>query len=151
MTDGFLGDALEQIKEIPKETVKQAVSLPTDIGKGVVEQIVTGSSSPQQSGGGKVDPLTGIEIPSKAQIRKLKKREGKIKTAGLSQVRKVISLVKPASTQSASLTPDQLPSYITGKPEFSKERKKEEKKLPPPVLASKHKMGTSERRLGVSG
>ncbi|TSC53019.1 MAG: hypothetical protein LiPW16_510 [Microgenomates group bacterium LiPW_16] len=119
MPKTILGEAFEQLKQIPKQIGKQVVKLPVQTAKTAAEQIV--------KGGKRIDPLTGIEIPSPAKLRKIKKREGKIKKAGIAKVRQVISAAKP-------------PPIKMKKPE-----------LPPPVSAAKPKMGTAERKLGISG
>lgn len=119
MPKTIVGEVLEQLKQIPKQIAGQAVKLPAEVGKQALEQVARG--------GKRTDLLTGIEIPSPAKLRKIKKRERKMKKAGIAKVRQVISAAKP-------------PPIEMKKPE-----------LPPPVSAAKPKMGTAERKLGISG
>lgn len=140
MVKTILGEAFEQLEQIPKQVVKQTVKLPVDLVK-------TAAGQPPK-GGKQIDPLTGIEIPSPATVKKIKKREGKMKAAGIAKARQVISQSAPSPAGG------QLPAYVTGKPGFSLEKleqKKKKPKLPPPVSAAKPKWGTAERKLGVSG
>lgn len=141
-----MGEAIEQLGQVPKQTVKQTVKLPADVGKGAVEMVV--------GGGKRIDPLTGLEVPSPRKLQKLKKRESKMKTIGITQARQAIFAVKPPQELKS-----QISAYIAGKPGFSPEKmvereelgKKGKEKLPPPVSASKPKWGTAERKLGISG
>ncbi|MBI5465518.1 hypothetical protein HY946_02820, partial [Candidatus Gottesmanbacteria bacterium] len=64
MVKRLLGEALEQLGQIPKQVVKQTAKLPVEVIKTAVGQ-----------GGKRIDPLTGIEIPSPQKIKKIKKRE----------------------------------------------------------------------------
>lgn len=133
MVKTILGEAFEELKQIPKQIAGQAVKLPAEVGKQALEQVT--------KGGKKVDTLTGIEIPSPAKVKKLKKKEEKRKVAGIAQAQQVIATAKPPPSASRR-TEEQIPAYIAGKPK---------KELPPPVSASKPKMGTAERKLGISG
>ncbi len=143
-----LGGSFENLEQIPKQTVKQIAKLPGDIVSGAVKSVVGHSDQP---GGKKIDPLTGIEIPTPQRIQQLKKQEGKRKTAAIPHAQQIIAGV-PKPQQ-------QIPAYLAGKPGFSEEKvvkmheleEKRKKELPPPVSAAKPKMGTSERRGGVSG
>jgi hypothetical protein len=156
MADKILGSPLEELEQIPKQIVGQTAKLPIDIGKGVVEGLVKGTGSSGQSQGKRIDPLTGIEIPSKGTLRRLRKKEKRIKAQGLPQTRGTIaagtSIKKPVAVP---------PPYIAGKAGFSQDKflealsegeiPKKKKKLPPPVSSTKPKWGTAERKLGVSG
>lgn len=129
MVKTILGEAFEQLGQIPKQVVKQVAKLPVDVIKTAVGK-----------GGKRIDPLTGIEIPTPQKIKKLKKKEERKKTAGLTQARQVVTQATPVP---------QAPPYIAGKPGFGQEKKPG---LPPPVSASKPKMGTGERKImGSSG
>jgi len=140
MVKTILGEAFEQLEQIPKQVVKQTVKLPVDLVK-------TAAGQPPR-GGKQIDPLTGIEIPSRKKLQKLKKQEKKAKATGIPQARQLLSQTAPPPTGG------QLPTYITGKPGFSLEKLEQKKKkpeLPPPVSAAKPKWGTAERKLGISG
>ena len=136
-------NSLEELEQIPKTAVGQLVKLPGDIVKQAVGSVV---------GGKKVDPLTGIEIPSQAQVQKLKRKEKKLKIAAIPYARDIIyGLQKPQEQK--------IPTYIGGKPGFSQEKAvkqmesldQKKKELPPPIAAVKRKFGTGERKHGVGG
>lgn len=143
MVKQILGETFEQLEQIPKQVVKQTVKLPADIVKTALQG---------NKGQIKVDPLTGIEIPSPQKVQQLKKQEGKRKAAAIPHAQQIIAGIKKP--------PQQIPTYIAGKPGFSEKKavqqiqglEEKKKKLPPPVSASKPKMGTGERKImGSSG
>jgi hypothetical protein len=59
MVKAILGEALEQLGQMPKQVVKQTAKLPVDVIKTAVGK-----------GGKRIDPLTGIEIPTPQKIKK---------------------------------------------------------------------------------
>lgn len=154
MIKGLLGETLEQLGEIPKQVAKQTAKLPTDVVAGAVKTVVGGGKSLPANR--RVDPLTGIEIPSPQKVKQLKKQEKKVKAAGIPHAQQII--FGPQSASRRTQTP-KIPQYVSGKPGFSEEKvvkmqeleQKKKKELPPPVSAAKPKFGTAERKLGISG
>lgn len=150
----ILDDSFENLEQVPKRVGKQIVKLSTDIVQGAVKSVVGGGKGLQ------VDPLTGIEVPSPQKIKQLKKQEKKVKAAGIPHAQQIIAgLQKPLPAGVLAKT-GQIPAYISGKPGFSEGKavqqmqglEEKKKKLPPPVSASKPKMGTGERKImGSSG
>lgn len=128
-----LANPLEELEQIPKQVVGGLIKLPGDIVK--------------QAMGTRIDPLTGLEIPSQSQMQKLKRKEKKQRASGLAMMRQTISAAKPQSNNAAKAHASQLPAYIAGKPGFSQEKKP----LPPPIAAVKRKFSTDERKHGVGG
>ena len=149
----IIGDSFENLEQIPSQVVKQVVKLPKDIVGGAVKSVM--GKSDDSSGKPKIDPLTGLEIPSKQQIQQLQKQEKKRKQAAIPHAQQIIQDVqKPPSAGG------QIPKYVAGKPGFDKEQAVKQmtgealptkKELPPPVAAVKRKFSTGERRGGVSG
>ncbi len=145
----ILDDSFENLEQVPKRVVKQVAKLPGDVVSGAIKSVVGQGSSLNQP---KIDPLTGIEIPSRQKVKQLKKQESKRKAAAIPHAQQIIQGVPKQSGQN-------IPAYVAGKPGFSEEKaiktyeieEKKKKELPPPVSAAKPKMGTSERRGGVSG
>lgn len=146
-------NSFENLEQIPKQVIKQVAKLPTDIVGGAVKSVVGQKSDlSQNQGGRKVDPLTGIEIPTPQHVKQLKKQEAKRKQAAIPHAQQIIQGLQKPQGQN-------IPAYISGKPGFSEGKavkqmqglEKHKKELPPPVSASKPKMGTSEIRGGVSG
>lgn len=127
MAKATLSDTFENLEQIPQQVGKQIAGLPATI---ITKALKPGASAT------KTDPLTGIEIPTPQKIKKLQ----------------IIAGVSKPQDQN-------IPAYIAGKPGFSEEKmvkkmqglETEKKELPAPVSASKPKMGTAERKLGVSG
>lgn len=151
MVKSILGETFEQLEQIPKQVVKQMAKLPVDVTVGAVKSVVGQRSDFGSQPQPKIDPLTGIEIPSSKQIQKLQKKEKKLKAAAIPHAQQIITGIKKPSPQ--------VPAYVAGKPGFSEEKivkthelgEKKKKELPPPVSAAKPKWGTAERKLGVSG
>ena len=125
----ILSETLEQLEQIRKQATSQVVKLPADLASRAMAQITGGKV--------KTDPLTGIEIPQRGKIQKLRKQEKKQKAAALPYVQQIIhSSYKP-------------PKEPAG--ELSNSLTRKAPKLPPPVSASKPKWGTGERKGGISG
>jgi len=138
MVKAIIRETFEQMGEIPKQVVKQTAKLPGEIIHGAVRSVVGGKSGlglPKR-----IDPLTGIEIPSQQRVKQLKKQEAK-KKAAIPYIKQIIYGGKKSSE----------PPGYEDKLTKMQELKPAKKELPPPVSASKPKMGTGERRLGVSG
>ncbi len=141
-------ESFENLEQIPKQAIKQVAKLPGDVVSQAVKSVV-GQNLQNQP---KTDPLTGIELPTPQRVRQLKKQEKKLKSAAIPHAQQIIlGVQKPQGPQ--------IPQYVSGKPGFSEEKavkqmqglEEKKKELPPPVSAAKPKMGTSERRGGVSG
>lgn len=146
----ILDDSFENLEQVPKRVVKQVAKLPGDIVSGAMKSVVGRSDQP---GGKKIDPLTGIEIPTPQRVQQIKKQEKKLKKAAIPHAQQIIQGIQKQSGQN-------IPAYVAGKPGFSEEKvikaheieEKQKKELPPPVSAAKRKGGTGERRLmGSSG
>lgn len=141
-----VGGSFEELEQIPRQVAKGIVSLPA--------QIVTKALKPG-AGEKKIDPLTGIEIPSQKKVKKLKKQEAR-KQAAIPHAQQIIYGLKPKPSEATR--PNDLPAYIGGKPGMTEEKlaerqglKKPKQELPVPVMAAKRQFSTHERKLGVSG
>lgn len=145
-----LANPLEELEKIPGGVASQLVKLPGDIVAGGVKTLLGKQANQNLSANRRIDPLTGIEIPSHSQMQKLKRKERKQKASGLAMMRQTINAAKPQSNNATKSDVSQLPAYIAGKPGFSEE-KTIKKPLPPPIAAVKRKFSTGERKHGVGG
>ncbi len=139
---------LEQLEQIPTGAVKQLVKLPGNIVKQGFNSLL--AKKPVSTTQNKVDPLTGLSIPSEAQIQQLKQQEAKRKMSGLTMMRQSLASQNPQKSQP--------PQYVSGKPGFDLQKAmgldpfaQKKKELPPPVAAVKQKHSTGERKHGVGG
>ena len=147
-----INNSFENLEQIPKQVVKQVAKLPGDIASNGVKTVVGGRAVVQPDGK-QVDPLTGIEIPSKQRVKQLQKQEKKMKKAAIPHTQQIIQGMQKPQSQN-------IPAYISGKPGFSQDQAikqmqgidtSEKKELPLPVSSAKHRGGTNERRKGVGG
>ena len=148
-----LSNPLEELEKIPGSVVSQLVKLPGDIVSSGVKAIL----GKQNAGKPKVDPLTGVEIPTSQRVQQLQKREKKQRQSGLAMMRQTLSSQTPQKPKTPKMS--DLPAYIVGKPGFSQDKMQkrmqgietEKRELPPPVSAVKQKFSTGERKHGVRG
>lgn len=145
----------EELEQIPKQVVGGLAKLPGSIVSGGVKALL---GKGNVSGQRKIDPLTGIEIPTSQRLQQLQKKEKKQRQSGLAMMRQAINAAKPQSDKATRPDISQLPAYIAGKPGFSDKTLKrmqgleiEKRELPPPIAAVKQKFSTGERKHGVGG
>mgnify|MGYP001576938857 CR=1 FL=1 len=140
-----LSNPLEELEQIPKQVLGGLIKLPGSIVK--------------QAMGIKIDPLTGLEIPSQKKLQQLQKRERKQRQSGLAMMRQSIDAAKSQGNNATKSDVSQLPAYIAGKPGFSQDKMQkrmqgletEKHDLPPPIAAVKSKFSTGERKHGPGG
>lgn len=142
---------LEELEQIPKQVISGLAKLPGSIVAGGVKALLGKKTSGQV----KVDPLTGVEIPTPQRVQQLQKREKKQRQSGLAMMRQTLAVPQKVQTPQNP----QIPQYIAGKPGFNQDKmikrmeglETEKRELPPPVASVKQKFSTGERKHGVGG
>lgn len=151
MPKRILQETLEELEDLGKEVGKDFAEAAQDIGGEILAELGRPSQKKppkrQKRLGQKIAKMRAAEqVKTEEDLERVREELTKRESFTRTKLREY--LVPPQKPQELPLKNQQ---ELKKRQELAELEEKKKKRLPPPVAAAKPKMGTGERKLGISG